>query len=199
MVRSAAANLAASFHPAATNLSLREASPSAFQRNSSGISSRLRTPVENPTPFPPAIHAVLYALRTHLPAFARDHPQGSVRRLENPPETLLSGPLFLVAVFSPVRFWKPRTHSPPSIHRDLPLLSTLPPTTTSTTRNIYTFTLFLRSILPGRHLSPHHPTPRPNHPTLHPHAKSLAVCAGPHKMPPEIHRVEASHETPRTT
>jgi hypothetical protein len=68
---------------------------------------------------------------------------------KTPPQTLPFCPLFQPPVSSPTRFWKPCTHHSSSIHADSPLLSTLPPTTDTTTRNIYTFTLFLRSILPS--------------------------------------------------
>src|ERR1700728_987697 len=114
---------------------------------------------------------------------------------KTPPQTLSPGPLFLLPVSSPVRFWKPCTHSPASIHRDLNLLSTLPPTTVTTTSNIFTFTQFLRSILlPSEKLSPH---PRHSHPPQYPPPPRKAPrrahsIAGSHKMPPEIHRGDPS-------
>ena len=110
---------------------------------------------------------------------------------KTPPPIDAACPLFLGTVFPPPHFWKPCTTSPPSRHGDLSPLSTLPPTTTTTTRNIYPFTLFLRSILPPG-ISPSHSTPRH-------HAKPLAMRAASHKMPPEIHRGNASHAPPCTT
>lgn len=110
---------------------------------------------------------------------------------KTPPQTLAFVLLFQTLVFLPARFWKLRTNRSPSIHADSSLLSTLPPTTTTTTRNIYPFTLFLRSILPPPKSSS--PTPHTHH-----HAKQLVVRAGPHKMHPEIHSLALSHEPPRT-
>ncbi len=108
-------------------------------------------------------------------------------------------PLFLVTVCARVRFWKPCTNSPPSIYADLPPLSTLPPTTTTTTRNIYPFTLFLRSILPAGIFSSLTPALAPTSAASAATQSPSPSAQDPHKMPPEIHRVYASHEPPRTT
>jgi hypothetical protein len=101
---------------------------------------------------------------------------------KTPPQTPLLDPLFQHLVSRPTHFWKPCTHLPASIHADLVLLSTLPPTTTTATRNISTFTLFCRSVLAS-------PTTRPY---------SARRFPAPHKMPPEIHSLLHSHKTPLT-
>ncbi len=159
------------------------------------ISSRPQIPVQNQALRFAVIHAVLDDPCTYPPGFTSPLEEAPVGRLENLSPIDTSCPFFPVAVPAQAPFWKPCTNPSPSRHRDLSPLSTLPPTTTTATRNIYPFTLFLRSILPGRiSYSPTHPS--------HHHAKSPAVRAAPqdpHKMPPEIHRPLLSHEPPRTT
>lgn len=78
-------------------------------------------------------------------------------------ETVRLQRAFLVVVVKVTGFWKPCTHVAGSIHEDLGLLSTLPRTTVTTTRNISTFTLFYRSVLTGQRnhlLTPEAGTPQ---------------------------------------
>jgi hypothetical protein len=153
------------------------------------ISSRLRWTVENPTHSKHSIHAVFVPLPTQsqLSLVAVNTPLCAPRK--TPPQTPSPHPLFQSLIPGLTHLWKPRTHHPPSIHRDSPPLSTLPPTTSTTTRNISPFTLFLRSTLAGA-----------KHSLTHARTKTLAVCAGPglNNATPEIHSPIHSHEPPRT-
>jgi len=117
-------------------------------------------------------------------------------------------PVFRVPVPLRVHLWKPCTTLCPSIHRDLGPLSTLAPTTTTTTRNISTFTLFSRSISPGQIFAlicahPRSPHPNPDIPRRPRHALNTTRCplkfTGPRTrttpLPPPRIRVLLASET----
>jgi hypothetical protein len=154
IVRTAAADRPAATLPPATSLPNRSACHSAKRlfpsAQNPAISTRPQIPVQNQAVRFATIHAVSDDPRTYPPGFSPHLDRGPVCRLEKLSPIDTPCPIFPVTVSAPARFWKPRTNSSPNGHGNLPLLSTLPPTTTTTTGNIYPFTLFLRSILlPG--------------------------------------------------
>ena len=115
--------------------------------------------VENPTHLIVALHAVFASTPTQALAFPCRSPPAHVKTVEklassfltftsSPSSYAASVPL-LETVYRPYSL----------IVRHIPRLSTLPPTTVTTTRNISTFILFLRSVLAPSH-RPHQRFPR---------------------------------------
>ncbi len=177
------------------------------------ISSCLLSPVENPTHSKPSKYAVLYALPTYLPAFAPPRQRSPVGRTEKPPPNFLLEPWFPSSSRS----------SSPVLETLYPLLlqssSDLASLIHSSTSNdgyyekYLSFHSVFRSALPGsgsssssgipgrqkQHPSLQSPSPAASHSTSPP-TRDIATAAPQRPQEArEIHRLDLSHGTPRTT